>query len=328
MKNVFRLLVILCITSSIVHAQVPQLLEYDGFLSGNVSGNRTIGVRLYNASTNGTLLYSENIGAVNISQGQFYFQYGQNGTLGNGTIPTTISAVLTGGQHWLGITINGTEQTPRERLVAVPFALRSADAQSLRDELITAGLLKPTPTLSDPTFVFCVNTQSRTNSVWYGPVIPNVGKTLNFLSSNSSISSNNSLWRPSNSTISFEQFINQRLASNDRILTYNYDLLKEAAAVSNYFARTKITLNFVNGALEPAAAPLRFYIAIPQSQGTIKTIKQDGYTITVGAPFTREITKNAVNLIKYNGIIYNVYQLFNEMRASTKLEIYLNPSGA
>ena len=73
MKNVFRLLVILCITSSIVHAQVPQLLEYDGFLSGNVSGNRTIGVRLYNASTNGTLLYSENIGAVNISQGQFYF---------------------------------------------------------------------------------------------------------------------------------------------------------------------------------------------------------------------------------------------------------------
>jgi formylglycine-generating enzyme required for sulfatase activity len=102
-------------------AQVPQLLEYNGLLSGNITGNRTMGVRLYNASTNGTLLYSETIGTVAVTQGEFYFTYGGAGA--------GIAAALSGNQHWLAITVNGTEQTPRERLLPVPFALRSADAQ-------------------------------------------------------------------------------------------------------------------------------------------------------------------------------------------------------
>jgi hypothetical protein len=87
-------------------AQVPQLLEYDGFLSGNITGNRTMGVRLYNASKNGTLLYKETIGTVKVTSGEFYFQYGQNGTLGNGTAPTSISVFLTGSQNWLAVTVN------------------------------------------------------------------------------------------------------------------------------------------------------------------------------------------------------------------------------
>jgi formylglycine-generating enzyme required for sulfatase activity len=116
-------------------AQVPKLLEYDGFLSGNITGNRTMGVRLYNASKNGTLLYKETIGTVKVTSGEFYFQYGQNGTLGNGTAPTSISAVLTGSQNWLAVTVNGTEQTPRAPLLSVPFALRSADAQKTDADL-------------------------------------------------------------------------------------------------------------------------------------------------------------------------------------------------
>ena len=128
---------ILCIIAVILPAmaQVPQLLEYDGFLSGNITGNRTMGVRLYNSSKNGTLLYKETIGTVRVTSGEFYFQYGQNGTLGNGTTPTTISAVLTGSQNWLAVTVNGTEQTPRAPLLSVPFALRSADAQKTDADL-------------------------------------------------------------------------------------------------------------------------------------------------------------------------------------------------
>ena len=117
-------------------AQVPSLLEYDGYMTGNITGNRTIGVRLYNASTNGTLLYSENVGTVKVTQGQFYFQYGQNGTSGNST--SSIAATLTGTQQWLALTVNGTAQTPRERLVAVPFALKakqSEDAQKTDADL-------------------------------------------------------------------------------------------------------------------------------------------------------------------------------------------------
>ncbi len=116
-------------------AQVPSLLEYDGYMTGNITGNRTIGVKLYNASINGTLIYKETIGIVKVTSGEFYFQYGQNGSLGNGTTPTTISAVLTGRQNWLAVTVNGTEQTPRAPLLSVPFALKSADAQKTDADL-------------------------------------------------------------------------------------------------------------------------------------------------------------------------------------------------
>ena len=306
MKVVFRLLVLLCIGSSLVHAQVPQLLEYDGFLPGNISGNRTIGVRLYNASTNGTLLYKETIGTVKVTQGQFYFQYGQNGTLGNGTTPMNLSSCLTGNQNWLAITINGTEQTPRERLLAVPFALRSADGQSLRDELVAAGLLKPTPPPSDPTFVFCVNSAAYKNTVQLQD------NKLAFYTDNLALRS-------------FETFIKQRLALNDRILTFNYDLLKEAKNVSNYLNRTKIPLNYINGSGEPTGANLVFYIAIPQNQGILKTFRQNGFTVTVGGVFSQSRNFNQTLLpIKYNGIMYNVYRL-NNPKSPTKSEIYLDP---
>jgi hypothetical protein len=66
---------------------------------------------------------------VRVTSGEFYFQYGQNGTAGNSSSPMSITTALTGGQYWLAITVNGTEQTPRFRLLSVPFALRSADAQ-------------------------------------------------------------------------------------------------------------------------------------------------------------------------------------------------------
>ena len=126
---------ILMLGAGRMSAQVPSLLEYDGYMTGNITGNRTIGVKLYSASTNGTLLYSEIVGTVKVTQGQFYFQYGQNGTAGNSTSPKGIVPALTGSQQWLAVTVNGTEQTPRERLVAVPFALKSADAQKTDADL-------------------------------------------------------------------------------------------------------------------------------------------------------------------------------------------------
>ncbi|MBU3666891.1 MAG: hypothetical protein FGM15_13595, partial [Chthoniobacterales bacterium] len=123
-KNTLRALLALLVAALPLSAQVPRLLEYDGYLvEGNqpVTGQRAMGVRLYSASTNGTLLYSETIGTVQVTAGQFYFQYGGAGA--------GIFQALTGNQHWLALTINGTEQTPRERLLSVPFALKSADAQ-------------------------------------------------------------------------------------------------------------------------------------------------------------------------------------------------------
>ena len=133
---IFLLFVVLIsVTAPLAHAQVPPLLEYDGLLPENITGNRSIGVRLFDSSSNGTLLYKENIGTVKVTNGEFYFQYGQNGTAGNSTSPINMTSALKGNQHWLAITVNGTEQTPRFRLLSVPFALRSADAQATDADL-------------------------------------------------------------------------------------------------------------------------------------------------------------------------------------------------
>lgn len=141
-------LFVLLISISALNAQVPPLLEYDGYLeetiwttsitstTAPVTGTRSIGVKLYNASENGTLLYQESIGSVMVTNGQLYFQYGWNGTAGNSATPALIGSTLTGSQNWLAITVNGTEQKPRERLLSVPFALRSGDAEQIDSKLI------------------------------------------------------------------------------------------------------------------------------------------------------------------------------------------------
>jgi hypothetical protein len=49
-------------------AQVPMLLEYDGFLEAKgkpVNGNQTMQVKIYDAAKGGKVLYTENVGKVN-----------------------------------------------------------------------------------------------------------------------------------------------------------------------------------------------------------------------------------------------------------------------
>jgi len=124
MKILSRLLTLLFISSTLSHAQVTQLLDHDGYLMEKkkpANGVRTMEVRLYDAAVKGKLLYSEKIGKVSVSDGEFYFQYGSKG----------IASALQGNSHWLEIVVNGKAHSPRERLVAVPFAILSADAQAL-----------------------------------------------------------------------------------------------------------------------------------------------------------------------------------------------------
>ncbi len=63
-------------------AQVPMLLEYDGFLEAKgkpVNGNQTMQVKIYDAAKGGKVLYTENVGKVNVNKGEFYFTYGGAG---------------------------------------------------------------------------------------------------------------------------------------------------------------------------------------------------------------------------------------------------------
>lgn len=107
-------------------AEVPSLINYQGRLTdaqGNpVTGNRTMAVRVYDAATGGNLTYQETIGSIEVRNGTYRFGFGASG---NG-----LAAVLTGADY-LALSVNGTEETTRTRLLAVPFALRSEDAQGL-----------------------------------------------------------------------------------------------------------------------------------------------------------------------------------------------------
>ena len=132
-------------------AQVPSLINYQGRLtdgSGNpVSGNRTMAVRLYDAATGGNMTYEETIGTVGVANGTYSFQFGASG---NGIV-----SVLSG-QDYLALTVNGTEETTRTRLLAVPYALKakeSADTQTLNSQVTSlngtvAGLSASQTTLA------------------------------------------------------------------------------------------------------------------------------------------------------------------------------------
>ena len=123
----------LLLTALPLAAQVPSLINYQGRLtdgSGNpVTGNRTMALRLYDAASGGNLTYSETIGTVAVTNGTYSFRFGASG---NGIV-----SVLSG-QDYLALSVNGTEEAARTRLLAVPFALKakeSADAQTLNTQV-------------------------------------------------------------------------------------------------------------------------------------------------------------------------------------------------
>jgi len=112
-------------------AEVPPQIHYQGLLAseaGNpVNGNRTIQVSLFDAAIGGTELYKENIGSVSVVNGIYSFAFGGNGS--------GIASALSGLNNYLSVTVNGTEQTPRSKILAVPFALISADTQKLAPQV-------------------------------------------------------------------------------------------------------------------------------------------------------------------------------------------------
>jgi hypothetical protein len=114
--------------SATAGAQIPTALQYDGYLlekNRPVTGSRAMEVRLYSSRTGGKPVATERVGAVKVTNGQFSFNYGGKG----------IASKLSASNSWLAVVVAGREQTPRIQLLAVPFALFSADAQQLKNKI-------------------------------------------------------------------------------------------------------------------------------------------------------------------------------------------------
>ena len=143
MKTTLTLLLSALITLTATYplfSQTPSQIHYQGLLADEqgkpVNGNRNIVIKLFPVANGGNATYEENIGAVAITNGIYSFAFG---ALGNGIAPA-----LTSSEIYLAVFVNGTEQAPRTKILAVPFALKSADAQLLSANITALGTSQTT----------------------------------------------------------------------------------------------------------------------------------------------------------------------------------------
>lgn len=117
--------------------QTPQLLNYQGrLLDGTnlVSGVVGLSLRLFDASTAGTLLY-EDSNTVTVADGLYAT------LIGDDTVFGTLPAALESTNVWIEVAVNGTALTPRERLVSAAYAVAAREAEGVRANAITASMI-------------------------------------------------------------------------------------------------------------------------------------------------------------------------------------------
>lgn len=101
--------------------QVPNLINYQGRLvSGTnlVSGTVGLSLRLFPTPTGGTLLY-EDSNTVSVVDGLYATAIGDDTTFGS------LITALTNSTVYLEVAVNGAPLSPREEVIAVPYALNT-----------------------------------------------------------------------------------------------------------------------------------------------------------------------------------------------------------
>ena len=109
------------------HSAVPDEINYQGLLEDDASlpitGSVNFDFAIFDALTDGTQLWAETQTGVSVVDGMYSIALGSN-------TPLT-ATILTGGTVYLETTINGETLLPRERLLAVPYALRAQEADNV-----------------------------------------------------------------------------------------------------------------------------------------------------------------------------------------------------
>jgi len=128
--------------------ELPRLINYQGKLTDPtgvaIDGTANIVFRIYNAGTGGSLLWTETHSLTPVNNGLFDVILGE-------TTPMTIDF---NEQYWIELTVDGETLAPREQLSAVPYAHRSAYADTAI--IIGSGAVQTTArldgdgTASDP----------------------------------------------------------------------------------------------------------------------------------------------------------------------------------
>ena len=119
----------LILIMSITAQSIPSLVNYQGRVSDAsgdpLSGNMNIAVKIHSHETNEAETYSEDLGSVAVNNGLFAIQFGSG---------TNFPSALAQAEAWLEVSVDGTPLLPRQRLVAVPYAMNAAALGSVRAE--------------------------------------------------------------------------------------------------------------------------------------------------------------------------------------------------
>src|SRR5262245_36323776 len=122
--RIFSLALALAATTA-ANANVPNLFSYQGRIAGQSSSTVSLTVKLWDAQTGGTQLFSETQNNVPLADGIFSIIVG-------GVTAGGIPDDVIGGIVWMSLSVNGAaDLSPRTRLTSVPYAIRSERAQSL-----------------------------------------------------------------------------------------------------------------------------------------------------------------------------------------------------
>ncbi len=121
--GMYSFFILMIFVSSGMAQGVPQLLDHQGFLTDvqgtPVTGTHTIEFRIYDAATNGNLLWTETLQVV-VDAGLYHVLLGATAQLDN---------LFDGSTKYLALEVQGDgEMTPRQQLVSVPHAMVSSGA--------------------------------------------------------------------------------------------------------------------------------------------------------------------------------------------------------
>lgn len=149
-----RSLALLALLASCGLAQAavpPAQISYQGELSNNGSpanGLFNMTFRFYDAANAGTLIMSEvKAGAnlVQVTNGLFSTTLGTNGSIldaaGGGVYNNYADLLRDFSQVWVEVEVGGNTLSPRQRMVAAPYALNATRAATLDDVDVAAGSL-------------------------------------------------------------------------------------------------------------------------------------------------------------------------------------------
>ncbi len=161
--------------SAVAGTMVPRLMRFSGVVPGAGEGEQSgvmgIEFALYAEATGGSPLWMETQNVRPDASGHYSV------LLGSTTVEGLPANVFTSEQaHWVGVRISGQEEQPRVMLLAVPYALKAADAETIGGLPPSAFMLAP---VSGSTTVINQTSSSTTEPPPASSNVTTTGGTVN-----------------------------------------------------------------------------------------------------------------------------------------------------